>query len=536
MSVHRVMGLETEYGVLAPAMPGANATMLSAQVINAYAASIRAGYGHLAGTRWDYTDESPLNDARGFSQPRATADPSQLTDVEPEYDGELDAEQVALAGGDAGIGSTLYDEPGIGQEVLMNMVLGNGARLYVDHAHPEYSSPETTNPFDAVLWDQAGDHVALSAARRIEATPGFVPVHLYKNNTDNKSVSYGAHENYLMPRHVPFDVIAANLIPFFTTRQVICASGRVGKGMLGQWEGFQISQRADFFEAQIGLETTIRRPIVNTRDEPHAHWEKYRRLHVIIGDANLGQVSTLLRTGTTALVLSMIEAGSAPHLALREPVAALQAISHDPTLKVKVELTDGRRLSALEIQRIYLDAAVEHCHATGANDPQTAEILHRWDQTLSTLATDLFAAASTVDWVAKYKLMSGYAQRHGIGFTDAKIALMDLQWADIRPEKGLYYRLAERGLMETLYTPAQIAHAATTPPEDTRAYFRGRVLSQYPEHVVAASWDSVSFSIPGARKLERIATLEPLRGTKKLVGELFDADLSISEFIGTLKR
>lgn len=525
------MGLETEYGVLAPAMPGANATMLSAQVINAYAQSVRAGYGYLAGTRWDYADESPLNDARGFTQPRSQADPSQLTDVEP----ELDAEQVALSGGDASIGSTLYDEQDSGQEVLMNMVLGNGARLYVDHAHPEYSSPETTNPFDAVLYDQAGDHVVLTAARRIEASHGFVPVHLYKNNTDNKSVSYGAHENYLMPRAVPFDSIAMHLIPFFVTRQVICASGRVGRGMLGQYNGFQISQRADFFEAQVGLETTIRRPIINTRDEPHAHWEKYRRLHVIIGDANLGQISTLLRTGTTALVLSMIEAGTAPQVVLREPVAALQAISHDPTLQVKVELSDGRRLTALEIQRTYLDAAAAHCQRTGANDDATTEILRRWEQTLQTLATDLFAAADTVDWVAKYKLMSGYAQRHGLDFTDAKIALMDLQWADIRPEKGLYYRLAERGLMETLYTPEQIAAAASTPPEDTRAYFRGRVLSQYPEHVVAASWDSVSFSIPGARKLERISTLEPLRGTKRLVGELFDANLSINEFIGTLK-
>lgn len=532
MSVQRVIGLETEYGVLAPAMPRANATMLSAQVINAYAASIRAGYGHLAGTRWDYTDESPLNDARGFTQPREQAHPTQLTDIEP----ELDAEQVALDGGDAPIGSTLYDQVDAGQEVLMNMVLGNGARLYVDHAHPEYSSPETTNPFDAVLYDQAGDQVVLTAARTIEATNGFVPVHLYKNNTDNKSVSYGAHENYLMPRHVPFDSIAAHLIPFFVTRQIICASGRVGRGMLGQWEGFQISQRADFFEAQVGLETTIRRPIVNTRDEPHAHWEKYRRLHVIIGDANLGQISTLLRTGTTALVLSMIEAGSAPHIELRDPVADLQRISHDPTLKVKVSLTDGRMLTGLEIQRVYLDAAVEHCAKTDANDAQTQEILRRWDETLTTLGTDIFAAAKTVDWVAKYKLMSGYAERHGIGFTDPRIALMDLQWADIRPEKGLYYRLAERGMMETLYTPEQIAHAAITPPEDTRAYFRGRVLSQYPEHVVAASWDSVSFSVPGARKLERIATLEPLRGTKKLVGELFDADLSIADFINTLKR
>ncbi|MDR7356512.1 proteasome accessory factor A [Paeniglutamicibacter sulfureus] len=531
MSVHRVMGLETEYGVLAPAMPGANATMLSAQVINAYAATIREARGKIAGTHWDYTDETPLNDARGFTQPRATADPSQLTDLEP----ELDAEQVAMAGGDVTIGSTLYEGGDNDHEVLMNMVLGNGARLYVDHAHPEYSSPETTNPFDAVLYDQAGDHVALAAVRRIESLAGLPDVHLYKNNTDNKSASYGAHENYLMPREVPFDSIAAGLIPFFVTRQVICASGRVGRGMLGQYPGFQVSQRADFFEAQIGLETTIRRPIINTRDEPHAHWEKYRRLHVIIGDANLGQVSTLLRTGTTALVLAMIEAGTVPAIELRDPVAALQAISHDPTLRTKVELVDGRKLTALEIQWIYAQAAAEHSGATDADDEATVEIQRRWEETLQLLESDIFSAASTVDWVAKYKLMTSYAQRHGVDFSDPRIALMDLQWADIRPEKGLYHRLAARGLMETLYSPAQIALAATNPPTDTRAYFRGRVLSQYPEHVVAASWDSVSFTVPGARKLERIATLEPLRGTKALVGDLLDAQLSIHEFIATLR-
>ncbi|NKG21899.1 depupylase/deamidase Dop [Paeniglutamicibacter terrestris] len=525
------MGLETEYGVLAPSMPGANATMLSAQVINSYAALVRAGRGAIAGTHWDYTDETPLNDARGFSIDRASADPSQLTDQEP----ELDAEAVALAGGDTRIGSTLYEEAEAGHEVLMNMVLGNGARLYVDHAHPEYSSPETSNPFAAVLWDQAGDHVALAAMRRIESLAGVPDIHLYKNNTDNKSVSYGAHENYLMPRSVPFENIAAGLIPFFVTRQIICGSGRVGRGMLGQYPGFQISARADFFEAQIGLETTIRRPIINTRDEPHAHWEKYRRLHVIIGDANLGQISTLLRTGTTALVLSMIEAGTAPHIELRDPVAALQAISHDPSLSTTVELVDGRRLTALQIQRIYAAAAAEHSATSDALDEATVEVQRRWEETLQQLETDIFSAASTVDWVAKYKLMSAYAQRHGVDFSDSRIALMDLQWADIRPEKGLYHRLAARGMMEVLYSGEQIAHAAAHPPEDTRAYFRGRVLNQYPEFVVAASWDSVSFTVPGARRLERVSTLEPLRGTRALVGELLDRELEIHEFIAALR-
>ena len=498
MSVRRVMGTEVEYGISVPGQPGANPMVASSQVVNAYAsATVKARRA-----RWDFEEESPLRDARGFDMSRQVADQSQLTD-----------EDLGLA----------------------NVILTNGARLYVDHAHPEFSTPEVTTPLDIVRWDKAGELVMLDAARRAGQLPGGAPIVLYKNNTDGKGASYGAHENYLMRRSTPFADIVHHLTPFFVSRQVVCGAGRVGIGPDGREHGYQISQRADFFEVEVGLETTLKRPIINTRDEPHAHWEKYRRLHVIIGDANLGQVSTLLRTGTTALVLAMIEAGTVPAIELRDPVAALQAISHDPTLRTKVELVDGRKLTALEIQWIYAQAAAEHSGATDADDEATVEIQRRWEETLQLLETDIFSAASTVDWVAKYKLMTSYAQRHGVDFSDPRIALMDLQWADIRPEKGLYHRLAARGLMETLYSPAQIALAATNPPTDTRAYFRGRVLSQYPEHVVAASWDSVSFTVPGARKLERIATLEPLRGTKALVGDLLDAQLSIHEFIATLR-
>ncbi|GAA3689739.1 depupylase/deamidase Dop [Arthrobacter ginkgonis] len=531
MSVHRVMGLETEYGVLAPSQPGANSTLLSAQVVNAYAATVRQGYGHLAGTRWDYADEHPLDDARGWTVPRSAADPSQLTDA-PE---ELTAEEIALAGGDARAGATLYSEREASGHVLMNMVLGNGARLYVDHAHPEYSSPETTNPLDVVRWDQAGDLVVLAAARRIAQTPGFAEVLLYKNNTDNKGVSYGAHENYLMPRSTSFDAIVAGLLPFFATRQVTCASGRVGVGSAGRGSGFQVSQRADFFEAEVGLETTIRRPMVNTRDEPHAVWDKYRRLHVIIGDANLGQVSTYLRVGTTALVLSLIEAGEAPALALRHPVSALRQVSHDPTLRTAVELADGRRMTALDIQEAYLSAARSHCARTGADDAQTRDVLERWQRTIDTLRADVFAAASTVDWVAKYRLMEQYRDRHGLDWDDPRIALMDLQWADIRPEKGLFHRLAARGMVETLLPAESVAAAVAAPPEDTRAYFRGRCLTDFPDDVVGASWDAVIFSVPGRAGLERVQTLEPLRGTRALVGPLFEAGLGIAEFVDQVR-
>ena len=270
MSVRRVMGTEVEYGISVQGQPTANPMVASSQVVNAYAsATVRARRA-----RWDFEEESPLRDARGFDMSRQVADPSQLTD-----------EDMGLA----------------------NVILTNGARLYVDHAHPEYSTPEVTTPLDIVRWDKAGEQVMLDASRRASQLPGGPPIVLYKNNTDNKGASYGAHENYLMRRSTPFGDIVRHLTPFFVSRQVVCGAGRVGIGQDGREHGFQISQRADYFEVEVGLETTLKRPIINTRDEPHADPEKYRRLHVILGDANLSEVSTYLKVGTTALVLSMIE-------------------------------------------------------------------------------------------------------------------------------------------------------------------------------------------------------------------------------------
>ncbi|MGN0146324.1 depupylase/deamidase Dop [Arthrobacter koreensis] len=520
------MGTETEYGVLAPALPNANATVLSSQVVNAYAASVRAGLGNLSGTRWDYTDEAPLNDARGYTVPRTAADPTQLTDAPP----VLDAEQIAMEGGGP---SALYGEQE-DNSVLMNMVLGNGARLYVDHAHPEYSSPETTNPHDAVLWDKAGDAVVLTAMRHIARTPGFAPVHLYKNNTDNKGVSYGAHENYLVPRSVPFTRLVAGLLPFFVSRQVICGSGRVGIGTSNQRQGYQLSQRADFFETEVGLETTIRRPIINTRDEPHAVAEKYRRLHVIIGDANLSEVSALLKMGTTSAVLSLIEDAAAPQIELRDPVGALQAISHDPTLTALVELKDGRSVTGLDLQEMYLEAAATHARREGGADAATEDILSRWTSVVGTLKRDPMAASAQVDWVAKLRLLQAYRDRDGLAWNDARLNLIDLQYSDMRPEKGLYYRLAARGQMERILTDEQIAAAVAEPPDDTRAYFRGRCITRFPAEVIGASWDSIIFELPSRRRLQRIPTREPLRGTRELTGELFDVSADAEDFVARL--
>lgn len=528
----RVMGSETEYGIHAPSAPGANATMMSARIIQAYATVTRQRAAGGAETRWDYTDEEPLHDARGWTLDRAAADPSQLTDQPP----VLDAEAVALAYGRQELELDGADESG---SLLMNMVLGNGARLYVDHAHPEYSSPEVTNPRDAVAWDAAGDLVALATVRKVAADASLPPINLYKNNTDNKSVSYGSHENYLMPRSVPFGDIIRGLTPFFVSRQSICGAGRVGLGQDSSTPGYQISQRADFFEAEVGLETTIRRPIINTRDEPHATADKYRRLHVIIGDANLSQASNYLKFGTTAMILSLIEAGQAPKIEVHEPVQALQAVSHDTTLTSTVRLIDGRRVTALDLQWMYYEAASKLAQETGVSDSVTGDghthgVLSHWESTLTTLGTDLDAAASTVEWVAKKSLLEGYRNRDGLAWDDARLGLVDLQWADIRPEKGLYYRLLSRDRMMRIVDDGDIARAVSEPPSDTRAYFRGRCVTKYGKDVVGASWDSVIFDVPGLGKLQRVPTREPLRGTRSLTGALFDRHQEAGSFLAEL--
>ena len=490
MTVRRVMGTETEYGISVPGQPGFNAMVSSSLVVNAYAPARERR------TRWDFEEESPLRDARGFDLAHEVS--------EPPSDDELG---------------------------LANVILTNGARLYVDHAHPEYSTPEVTTPLDCVLWDKAGERVMAEAARRAGAIPGTAAVQLYKNNTDNKGVSYGCHENYLMARSTPFAEIVRHLTPFFVSRQVFAGAGRVGTGQDGRGNAFQISQRADFFEVEVGLETTLKRPIINTRDEPHADPEKYRRLHVIIGDANLNEVATYLKTGTTSLVLAMIEAGFVDRdLSVEQPVSALRAVSHDASLRHLVTLRDGRKLTAVQLQMEYLELARKYVESNGEADEQTADILARWESVLTRLEDDPRSCGREVDWVAKLTILDGYRERESLDWSSHKLQLVDLQYHDVRPDKGLYNRLAARGSVELLVTEAAVTRAMTAPPEDTRAYFRGRCLEKFAGEVAAASWDSVIFDV-GRDSLQRVPTMEPLRGTKAHVGELLDVCDSAAELV-----
>ncbi|SMX65897.1 depupylase/deamidase Dop [Brevibacterium antiquum] len=480
LSVHRVMGSETEFGLSQPGNPGANPMRDSARVVDAY-----AGPRGLKSSQnfWDFATESPLADARGFFMNVADADISQLTHMPQES---------------------------VEAQYLANVVTENGARYYVDHAHPEYSSPEVLTPRDLVTYDRAGDLVALASVRSLEATDE--PVNLYKNNSDSKGSSYGTHENYLVDRAVDFDALVAGLIPFFVSRQILCGSGRVGIGREGETAGFQISSRADFFEAEVGLETTLRRPIVNTRDEPHADPAKYRRLHVIIGDATMAEPATLVRFGSTSLVLGLIEAGLVPKLELADPMQALWDVSHDLSLSQKLPMSDGTSMTALEIQNTYYSACLEHA----GEDADTTEVLSEWDRLLDGLATDPRSLSDSIDWIAKWVLLEGYRQKENLDWDHPKLALIDVQYHDVRPEKGLFYKLEKAGRIRRLTTDGEVEKAVVSAPDGTRAYLRSLAVTRFSDSLVAASWDSLVLDA-GEYGIVRLPMSEPLKGNRELL-------------------
>src|ERR687888_430230 len=429
MAIPKVMGIETEYGITVKNQPDFNPILSSLLLINSYE-TYRSSR-----VRWDYEAESPLRDARGF-----------------EY---------------------MEEKEGTSKEEsrLINLILSNGARFYVDHAHPEYSSPETTNPRDTVIWDRAGERILNLSRQRAEAvSPPEQRILIYKNNTDSKGNSYGTHENYLMDRKVPFARIVQHMMPFFVTRQIFTGAGKVGAENNADPCDYQISQRADFLETEVGLETMHSRPIINTRDEPHADPEKYRRLHVIVGDANLSEVTNYLKVGTMAVVLSMVE-----------------------------------------------DDFIDR------------------DLTLDSLAVDPMRLGRELDWVIKRQLIENYIAKHGLAWDDSRVQMIDLQYHDIRPGKGLYAKLEEAEAVERIVTDDEISKAIYDPPKDTRAYFRGMCLQRYSDEIVSASWDSVIFDLKEG-PLKKIFMLEPLRGTEAHVRQLLTESPTAADLLRNISR
>ncbi|OZG68321.1 depupylase/deamidase Dop [Bifidobacterium eulemuris] len=485
MSVRRVMGTETEYAVSQPGVAYYQPVQLSFDVVKA------ASNPNTAHIRWDYRQEDPVNDARGTRLDRAAARPDMLTD-EPQLN-------------------------------ITNVIAPNGGRIYVDHAHPEYSAPETRDPFEAVAYDHAGDRLMLAAAQAASVAAER-PIVLHRNNVDGKGASWGTHENYMMSRSVPFEKVSRLMTLHFVSRQIYAGSGRVGLGERGETPGYQISQRADYIQSKIGLQTTFDRPIINTRDEPHGPAAS-RRLHVIVGDANRMEVPQVLKLGVTSMLLWLLEHAEETgfeldalldELALADPVAALHTVSRDLSLAAELPLESGGTTTAWIIQvrlrmAVYQAAAVAYGIDTAGEpawpDRATRSVMAMWGQALADTASIRHAdddarlamsdEASRVEWLLKWQLLEKLRRKIaasstsvGSGWNDPRIAAIDLKWAALDPADSVFERLRAR--TERVLTDGEVARAAAEPPEDTRAWLRAMMVRRYPGQMVAASWSHLT--------------------------------------------
>ncbi len=477
--MQRIIGTETEFGVASRHGHASDPVENSLQLISCYPSLL------VPQALWDYENENPLRDARGF-----------------EVEGER-------------------EWPGPEYNRALNKLLANAGRLYVDGAHPEYSTPECSTARELVAYERAGELVVAKCLEAMNRTTEGNGCVLYKNNSDGKGNSYGYHENYLMNRSVPFDVILQGLLPFFVSRSIFAGAGKVGAENGAGPATYQISQRADFFECVADLNTMVKRPLINTRDEPHADAARFRRLHVIVGDANMAELSTYLKVGTTAIVTHMLdEVAAVPAFVLENPVEAVKIVSRDLTMKADLKLSRGGATNALAIQRAYLRAAHDF-YACRELSPATKDVLVRWESVLDKLERDPRQLVAELDWVAKQQMIESYVERKGCGWDDPRVALMDLQYHDVRPEKGLYYTLERSRRIERLLDDEEIANAEFHAPRGTRAYFRGACLQKFPHQIYGASWTSVLFDV-GDVSVKRVPLMDPLRGTQDLTNELLE--------------
>ena len=464
----RVFGIETEYGITVDGMEALDVVRESIEIVRSYTE-------HGASMKWDYNLEDPHQDARGF---RAT-ELLQDTDEAAYY--ELDKNRALSF-----------------EEIKSDLVLSNGARFYNDHAHPEYSTPECTTLREIVAQDKAGERILQECARRrSEKLPAGCEARIYKNNTDFVGHSYGCHDNYLMRRTVPWDRLVREVVPFLVTRQIYAGAGKMGvegEDAAGQQGVYQIAQRSDFFSVLCSIDTMNRRPLVNTRDEPHADAQLYRRFHVIVGDANMSQFATALKIGVTSLVLELIEKGHAPELELANPIEATKSISRDQTYDWIIELRDGRKISAIDIQRLYLAAAQEHCDR---EDEDSSWLLREWEQVLDDLHAEPARCRDRLDWVAKKFLLSTFQEAEKLAWSDPWLQAIDLEYHNVSLEKGLYYELMREGQMRRIVSEEEVKAAIFQPPSTTRAFFRGRAVARFNREIASIQWDEIAFQHNG---------------------------------------
>lgn len=486
------VGIETEYGIAVTGPEPVHPVRASALLVAAHRELVGGDVG------WDYTEERPDRDARA-------------TPVRPQP-----------------------PELSIGEPGTSNLVLTNGARLYVDHAHPEYATPECRTARDAVVWDVAGERIVEAAARSAARwLPEGSVVHVHKNNTDGKGAAYGTHENYLVDRAIPFGLLTRHLLAMFVSRPVLVGAGRIGSEH-DPAVTFQLSQRADFFEVELGLETTMRRPIMNTRDEPHADPERFRRLHVINGDANMIEGATLVKVGAMLVLLEAVASGRLPEpLELVDPVAAFRDLSHDPTLRATVATTEGRRWSALDLQEELL-ARCDAALPDSGRDADTSAALAAWGAMVAAGRQGPQGLVGSADWATKLELVEAFRARHGLPVEHDRVRMLDLQYHDVRREKGLLHRLVASGRVPRVTSEAEVTAATDVAPVDTRAWFRGECVRRFPGAVVAAGWDSVVLDLGPDRGLVRLPMPEPGLGTRELAGPALEGAQDVDDLLRRL--
>jgi Pup amidohydrolase len=466
----RLFGLETEYGIQVDEVDHMDVVVESMELIRCY---LHADFVAL----WDYGRENPRLDARGFEVDELRNDQDEMAHLQRDRE-----RKIPLS------------------ELKSDLIIHNGARLYNDHTHPEYSTPECYSLFDLVASDRAGERILLHCARRRTATRGGGVVRLYKNNTDFEGHSYGCHENYLLGRQLPFEQVIDGLLPFVVTRQIFGGAGKVGVELDRRVKEvtYQLSQRADFFETIVSVDTMHRRPLVNSRDEPHADPERYRRLHLITGDANMAEFATALKVGSTSLVLDLLEAGELPAFSLANPVGAFKAVSRDPQRQWIVELEGGGEISALEIQRALLEKAGSFA---AGRDAETDWVLRAWEEALAGLERNPEELVGRVDWVTKKWLLDAFVESEGLDWEKAEdlawLQSQDLEYHNVDPEEGLLLMLEGQGQVERLIGEKGIARALVDPPEGTRAYFRGKALEKFSDSIRSLNWDSIEFALDG---------------------------------------
>jgi proteasome accessory factor A len=470
-----LMGIETEYGIIRENVE--NSDPVDESMLLLKRCEAKSVYG-----KWAYSRERSHFDQRGFTVDRLAQD-----EEEDEF--------------------CLQDSkrPFSYLEMKCDRVLANGARFYNDHTHPEYSTPECHSLFQLVAHHQAGDKIVAECARLRNQDLGENVVQIFKNNTDYSGHSYGTHDNYLIPRTLPFEKWVKGLVPFLVTRQLFSGSGKVGceNREAGEFSGLQLSQRADFIETTMSIETMTKRPIINTRDEPHASNE-HRRLHLILGDANMSPYATALKVGTTQIALTLIGEGKLPApFTLENPVADIKKISRDKTGSIPLKRESGKTITPLEIQEWYLLQASQNCSG------QCAEwdwIIKEWGRTLDELKHCPEKLSDRIDWAIKEKLFNRFIEAEKISWDDPWLQSLDLEYHNLDPERGLYYGLEQEGEIPPFFVNGEVESAMLNPPQGTRAMLRGHAVGRQGENISKIHWTGVEFNDGGFLDLSPIIT------------------------------